>query len=582
VSYKAQATRVLTRMNTVGGTALSLMSGLLSASLILYSSYVLYDTFYTQNRAFSSAWDLLDYRPEIIEDGAVPLSGSDKLAAINADYRAWLTMYDTKIDYPVMQGTDDLYYASHDIYGDNSLTGAIYLAAANTGDFSDNYNLVYGHHMDNGAMFGGLDSFKNPVYFSRHREGILVTADAVYDLNTFAVVQTDAYEPEIYTTGNRDLNGLITYLKGNMTQGSIAAAMEADKIIALSTCADAETDGRLVLLATMKKRSTQGAGGGGGSPDTIKEGTGSHVPTYPNGPDDSGDPDGSGGSGGTNDSDGPGGEDDGNGGNSDGGNDNSGSGSPDTDSIGGIAGGTGNPSGGDTPGGNDTPGGDEPNDNPGEELDDNEAPLSRFVMNFIPEGSTHGSRAWSLVNLLCLFFTAYILLPLMHLRAKYSRGKLMKKVNKAKQELREAKELRDQQLKERVQIEKTAIENRERNTDATESSPVLSMSSNSAVTENEFIEAVEILYYQVKKFMRRFRLGITVEAIDTVLSLLLFVATQDLRTPMVLIDRYTPIFVCVLLVSYVIDLRLARYRNRILAEELKDVEKQTAKVKAAT
>ena len=30
------------------------------------------------------------------------------------------------------------------------------LAAGNSPDFSDDYNLVYGHHMDNGAMFGGL------------------------------------------------------------------------------------------------------------------------------------------------------------------------------------------------------------------------------------------------------------------------------------------------------------------------------------------------------------------------------------------------------------------------------------------
>ena len=62
---------------------------------------------YTQ-RAADSPWDLLQYKPEIIDDEAAPLIGADILAKINEDYRAWLTIYDTKIDYPVMQGLNDL------------------------------------------------------------------------------------------------------------------------------------------------------------------------------------------------------------------------------------------------------------------------------------------------------------------------------------------------------------------------------------------------------------------------------------------------------------------------------------------
>ena len=98
-------------MCKIGNTMVSLMSGLLATVLILYSSYVLYDSFATEYRAKSSAWDLLRYKPSVIEPGS-PNEGAEQLAAINGDYRAWLTMYDTTIDYPVMQGADDLYYAS--------------------------------------------------------------------------------------------------------------------------------------------------------------------------------------------------------------------------------------------------------------------------------------------------------------------------------------------------------------------------------------------------------------------------------------------------------------------------------------
>ena len=278
---KSVVSAVLGKVSLLGTSLLSLLSGLLAAALIMYSGYVLYDTFYTQESAKSS-WDLLQYKP-IIEDAPGPKDqeGENKLAAINSDYRAWLTLYDTNIDYPVMQGENDLYYANHDIYKDVSLTGAIYLAAGNKANVSDSYNLIYGHHMDNGAMFGGLDRYgiKDSVtqeivsvdmaYFDAHREGLLVARSAVYDLYAFAFVKTDAYQNRIYSVGER-MDDVLTFLRAN-TEGADtsdaywssdtttlyldeAPLVGATKIVALSTCADAVTNGRLVVLYTAKIR----------------------------------------------------------------------------------------------------------------------------------------------------------------------------------------------------------------------------------------------------------------------------------------------------------------------------------------
>ena len=97
-----------------GNGFISLLSGLLAAVLILYSSYVLYDSFATDYQAYSSSWDLLKYKPTAAD--AKPSEGADVLTAINNDYRAWLNIYDTTIDYPVVQGEDDLYYSSHNIF----------------------------------------------------------------------------------------------------------------------------------------------------------------------------------------------------------------------------------------------------------------------------------------------------------------------------------------------------------------------------------------------------------------------------------------------------------------------------------
>lgn len=140
------------------------IAGLLAAVLILYSGYVLWDTLYTGQSAFSS-WDLLQYKPNNV--GEEP--GFNELQEINPDVCAWLTLGGTNIDYPVLQGQDDLDYVNKDVYGNASLTGAIFLTTLNAPDFSDDYNLIYGHHMENGAMFGDIDRFADQVFLDEHR-----------------------------------------------------------------------------------------------------------------------------------------------------------------------------------------------------------------------------------------------------------------------------------------------------------------------------------------------------------------------------------------------------------------------------
>ena len=61
--------KVISRMTETGGKVMSAITGLLAALLILYSGYVLYDSLYMQSQAFSNPREILDLRPEIIEDG---------------------------------------------------------------------------------------------------------------------------------------------------------------------------------------------------------------------------------------------------------------------------------------------------------------------------------------------------------------------------------------------------------------------------------------------------------------------------------------------------------------------------------
>ena len=160
---------VLNAVVSAGSKIVSLSMSLLAGVLVVYSLYAISDSLITQEKAMSASdvWNLLGAQPEIIQNMENP-QNSTTLEALRKkyeDYRAWLTVYNTHIDYPVLQSDNDLYYASHNLNKEASMTGSIYLAAGNDGYFKDSYNIIYGHHMDNSAMFGDLDKYRDREHY---------------------------------------------------------------------------------------------------------------------------------------------------------------------------------------------------------------------------------------------------------------------------------------------------------------------------------------------------------------------------------------------------------------------------------
>lgn len=225
---------------------LTVFTVILASILLLYSGYVLYDNAYKGRSAFISK-ELLQYKP---------IPGDDEhtlkeLLDLNPDAVGWLTIYDTDIDYPLVQGRDETEYSMKDVFGRNSLSGSIYLSSLNESDFSDKYNIVYGHHMDNGAMFGGIDKFENIEYFKSHQDGLLQTLDGSYDLRVFAVLESDAYNSDVYTILDKNdarFASLMDYIRENSLFFE-ESEIEAAKVIAMSTCSDLTTFGRKIIFA---------------------------------------------------------------------------------------------------------------------------------------------------------------------------------------------------------------------------------------------------------------------------------------------------------------------------------------------
>ncbi|MBO4627129.1 MAG: class B sortase [Lachnospiraceae bacterium] len=468
---------LLNALSLVGVRIIVASSVFLGTALVTFGGYSIYEQMYTQNRAFESGIQAFDSTEQIEE-------AQKSLVEEREDYRAWLRVEGTAIDYPVMQGVNDLYYAKHDVDKNISISGAIYMSTENAADFSDNYIVIYGHHMDNGAMFGDIDRYLESGFLESHQEGVIVTPDGTYDVRFFALLRTVAYEDTVYNVGKRNLESLIAYVTENAVVKTTVKASDVTKVVALSTCTDVSTNGRLVLFGEMTLRE---------EPDeptpSVEPSITALVEPSPS-PVISGKPNG----------------------------------------------------------GPDAP-----------QTSEHSTWLGRFFNRFMPGGSSYGFNAWALVNLVCLLVTLYIVVPVNRLKGKFGRIDKMRRVNAAKAALWNAEGLTPAQLAEREEI--MAVARRLHGRKAGE------------VTKAEFAKAVEKRYYHVDRFAYRFTIGMAVEIAVAAVAFIAFINTQNMRLPMILIDKWTPLMLLFMITCWVADLALTRYRENSAVQSENAAEK---------
>ena len=237
-----------------GNFILSLIASVIILAMFAYGGYSLWDSYMVNQGAFLSS-DLLKYKPQAAEDGGEANYSLEELIALNPDTRGWITIDDTHIDYPFVQGETDMEYINMDIMGEFALSGAIFQSCMNSPDFSDSYNLLYGHHMDNAAMFSDVMEFLDGNYFESHQTGTLYLPDKTYHISVFACIEADGYDPLIYNPGPDFGTGeLLEYLKASSTQYRDIGVTAEDKIVGLSTCVDAQTTERAILFGRLEEK----------------------------------------------------------------------------------------------------------------------------------------------------------------------------------------------------------------------------------------------------------------------------------------------------------------------------------------
>lgn len=170
-----------------------------------------------------------------------------KLKQKNSDAIAWIKVNGTDIDFPVVKGTDNSYYLTHNFDKEKNKAGWIFADYRNKFDGTDKNIIIYGHNMKNGSMFASLkDVIKEEWYNNENNKYIaLITENENCKYQVFSVYQTETEEYYLQTNIS-NFKEFVEKIKGRSKKNFNVDIKETDSILTLSTCAD-NTKYRVVL-----------------------------------------------------------------------------------------------------------------------------------------------------------------------------------------------------------------------------------------------------------------------------------------------------------------------------------------------
>ena len=157
------------------------------------------------------------------------------------------------ISYPLVLGTDDTYYVDHGYDNSSLKAGAIFMDHRCLSNlYKNRVSLVYGHNMNNGAMFHNLKYLKQREYFDNAKITVY-TLDGIYTYQPFAIYNTSASSNYSHMFFNSDAD-YIKFLQDAQRKSMFSHNLEfyaADRIITLSTCLNTSADARMAVHAVL-------------------------------------------------------------------------------------------------------------------------------------------------------------------------------------------------------------------------------------------------------------------------------------------------------------------------------------------
>lgn len=180
----------------------------------------------------------------------------DSLIAVNPDIRGWISIPDTGLSLPVLQGKDNEFYLTHDFYGEYDRHGSIFIDCKTDVGIEQSNTVLYGHHMRDGSMFGLLENYVQEDFY---RQNPVFSFDLIGEERTYqilAVVKCSLAagendfryydykiisEEEMFWQYYNSIKALSLY-------DIPVTASYGDELVTLCTCDYSVQDGRLLII----------------------------------------------------------------------------------------------------------------------------------------------------------------------------------------------------------------------------------------------------------------------------------------------------------------------------------------------
>lgn len=177
------------------------------------------------------------------EDG-IPQIDFDALKKESDDIVGWIYVPGTRINYVVAQGETNNTYLRHLPNGEYSENGTIFMDMDGTAPgMVDQQTTLYGHHMNDGAMFEPIDASMDQKVFDTFKKVYYITPEMTYVLKPMFTMQVQDDYVDARRTNFDSEKAFTQYLQASFAQAKASAkdaaaeVEKADKVLTLVTCA---------------------------------------------------------------------------------------------------------------------------------------------------------------------------------------------------------------------------------------------------------------------------------------------------------------------------------------------------------
>lgn len=177
------------------------------------------------------------------EDG-IPQIDFDALKKESNDIVGWIYVPGTRINYVVAQGETNNTYLRHLPNGEYSENGTIFMDMDGTAPgMVDQQTTLYGHHMNDGAMFEPIDASMDQKVFDTFKKVYYITPEMTYVLKPMFTMQVQDDYVDARRTNFDSEKAFTQYLQASLAQAKASAkdaaaeVEKADKVLTLVTCA---------------------------------------------------------------------------------------------------------------------------------------------------------------------------------------------------------------------------------------------------------------------------------------------------------------------------------------------------------